>query len=270
MDGKRPSTAARRGSPIGVAARPVIDCEVARRLLSRALDGDLAAPGALGLRRQLEAHLGDCQGCGHWREQATFLGRTVTVASAQPPRRLVPDLLGRLDVAARRRSRAVLAIRAALTALALLGTVLAVPMLALGDDGMDPHPSHEIGSVEIALCAGLLAAALWPQRARGVLAVLASAAGLLVVTAGSDIAAGYTTAGHEIGHTVVIAGAALVWWLSRLVPEAASPWQRTAVVVEAESDALDARVDVVDARRDAGGIAGDADMPASDAEERIA
>ena len=173
------------------------------------------------------------------RDQAAFLGRYVRAGRLEPPDDLEPRLLAAAARAARRDSRFLAVLRGLLVAAAVLGIAVAAPALALGqDDGVGTHAAHEVGSVQVALYLGLIAAAVWPRRARGVLAVLASAAALLVVTAADDVAAGRTTAWHETPHAIAVVGSVLVWLVARRTPEpAARPYRPTTAVACGVSEA---------------------------------
>ncbi len=116
-------------------------------------------------------------------------------------------------------------VRTLLVLVALACLALAAPALAFGQDaGAEVHEAHEMGSLEVGLAIGLLAAAWQPRRARGVLAVTGIAAALLVVTATDDISSGSTTVLHELPHALVVIGALLVWVLARRTPDIAPMW----------------------------------------------
>lgn len=110
-------------------------------------------------------------------------------------------------------------VRAGLTVVAATQLALSVPLLFLGHDREAPvHVAHEMGSLDVAVAVGLLVAARRPARALGMLALVGTAAVLLVATAGMDLAAGRTTWADEVPHLLVLAGWLLLRRLARLSP----------------------------------------------------
>lgn len=185
-----------------------VTCEHIREALSARLDGEPA-----GMAEDLlDNHVADCADCRAWQRQAIDLKRTTAVA-ADPPD-LVARVLTSVRAAEARtaaRRRRALATRSALALIAAVQLALSVPGLVLGHDHTAPiHVAHEVGSFEAALALGLLLAARWPRLATGMLPLVATITGLLLLTAGSDVAAGRTTAAIEWPHLLDLAGLLLM------------------------------------------------------------
>jgi predicted anti-sigma-YlaC factor YlaD len=145
------------------------------------------------------------------------LHRRVRVApapsAADLTERVVAALPGRSAPA---RRRALLSARIALGVVGLLQLAMAGPVLLLGHDHAAPvHVAHEVGSFDAALALGLLLAAVRPPLARGMLPLVGAITALLLVTAGSDLAAGRTALLDEAPHVVDLAGFLL---LANLTP----------------------------------------------------
>lgn len=110
----------------------------------------------------------------------------------------------------------IVTVRLALAVVALAQLALTVPVLFLGRDHQAPvHLAHELGSFGLALAAGFLAAASRPQRARGMLPLVAVAALALLITAIHDLAVGRTDLVDELPHLVAVVGCLLLALLAR-------------------------------------------------------
>jgi predicted anti-sigma-YlaC factor YlaD len=180
--------------------------------LSARLDGEPSGvPDHL-----IDEHVGGCPGCAEWQQQAMALA-TRTAEPIEAPDLVAPVLAAVRSEEARagvRRRRAT-ATRFSLGALALVQLALSVPGLILGHDHTAPiHVAHEVGSFDAALALGLLLAALWPRLAAGMLPLVAAITGLLLLTAGSDVAAGRTAALTESPHLLDLAGLLLLMRLA--------------------------------------------------------
>ena len=186
----------------------VVECERIREALSARLDGEVTELSDV----VIDEHVGGCAACAAWRQQALSLAdRTATPAVA-------PDLVGPVLSAVRAaearqavRRRRASATRLALAAIALVQLAFSGPGLILGHDHTAPiHVAHEVGSFDAALALGLLLAALRPRLAAGMLPLVAAITGLLLLTAGSDVAAARTSAFTESPHLLDLAGALLL------------------------------------------------------------
>jgi predicted anti-sigma-YlaC factor YlaD len=185
-----------------------VKCERIREAMSSRLDGEpTGMPDSM-----IDEHLTRCEECTRWQRQAAAL----TALVAEPVD--APDLVASALTAVRaeearrgaRRRRAILT-RSALALIAVTQLALSVPGLILGHDHTAPiHVAHEVGSFEAALALGLLLATVWPRLAAGMLPLVAAITGLLLLTAGSDVAAGRTTAAIEWPHLLDLAGLLLL------------------------------------------------------------
>lgn len=196
-------------------------CDVVQEALSALLDG---GPSEVE-REALDAHLAACATCRAWQEGAHRLTRWARLHPSPAPRPS-PQLFEALHnerarVGGARRVYAGLAgARLALALVAACQVAVAVPLLVLGQDRSAPvHVAHEMGSLDLAVAAGFLAAVRRPARAMGMLSLVGLAAGLLVLTAVIDLAAGRTTLLDEAPHLAVVAG----WLLLRRVATLAPP-----------------------------------------------
>lgn len=186
----------------------VVTCDRIREALSARLDGEAAdLPEHL-----VDEHVAGCAECAAWQQQALSLAARVVTQTTGPD--LVGPVLSavRADEAQRaaRRRRAT-ATRVGLALIALIQLALSGPGLILGHDHTAPiHVAHEVGSFDAALALGLLLAAIRPRLAAGMLPLVAAITGLLLLTAGSDVAAGRTSAMTESPHLLDLAGGLLL------------------------------------------------------------
>jgi predicted anti-sigma-YlaC factor YlaD len=195
-----------------------MDCGTARAAISATLDGE--RPEVDG--DELASHLDTCADCRRWRELAHEVTRRSRLVAAQDVPAAPQALVARAKGArhARRVARDLLWTRVALLAVgAAQLTWVAAPALLGGTDHDAPiHVSHEMGSFEVAVAAGLLLASWLPARAQGMRVLVGAAALLLVVTAIVDIAAGRTTIGDEAPHLLCVTGWLLLRHLAELTP----------------------------------------------------
>jgi predicted anti-sigma-YlaC factor YlaD len=94
--------------------------------------------------------------------------------------------------------------------------LLALPALVFGRAEAAAHVAHELGALNLALAGALLLAAIRPARAAGLLPVFGVVVVLLLVTAGDDLARGFTSWRHESAHALMIVGFVLLVCLARL------------------------------------------------------
>jgi predicted anti-sigma-YlaC factor YlaD len=192
-------------------------CDTIREALSARLDGE--APGLDAAA--VDAHLRTCRDCTTWSEELATLHRILRVREAEA----VPDLSAAILAAhpePRRRSafaEVISPARWALFAVALTQLLLAAPALLLGEDaGATVHVARELGSFDVALAVGLLVAAWQPERAWGLLPVIASLALVLAGTAVLDVVRGTASGAGEAHHVLDLAGLVLLWWVAREQP----------------------------------------------------
>jgi predicted anti-sigma-YlaC factor YlaD len=204
-------------------------CDTIREAISARLDGE--APGLD--ESTIDAHLAECRACVAWSDELSTLHRMVRVREAEA----VPDLTGAIlgsqpargPVRRSWRTEVISPARWALFVVALTQLVLAAPALLLGEDaGATVHVARELGSFDVALAVGLLVAAWQPQRAWGLLPVIAALAFILAGTAVIDMVRGTTSTLGEAHHVLDLAGLFLLW---RVAHEAeSSSVQRRAII----------------------------------------
>ena len=191
-----------------------MSCSRFRTAISTRLDGeDLGVDAA-----QLDAHLLGCADCRAFAEHADDLARTVRVAPAPMVPDLTPEILAAIAAErdAAREQASERALRWVLGAVGLLQIAVAIPALVLGEDANLPvHLARHLGSFEVALGVGFLFAAWKPQRAAGILPVVAALVLCLVGSSLLDVLSGSTGAGTEVHHATDVAGLVVVWLLSR-------------------------------------------------------
>ncbi|MDQ1710761.1 MAG: hypothetical protein QOE45_211 [Frankiaceae bacterium] len=187
-------------------------CERAREHLSAELDGYATPPGP-----EVARHLETCTACASWLRAAAAVTRSVRVAPADD----VPDLTEPLLVAFRAatagaRTTAGRGLRWALVFVALAQLAIAVPSLVFGNDAGAPvHVAHELGSWDIALAVGFLYAAHRPVRAFGLLPLVGTLVGLLLMTSVLDLLGGRTATVAELPHALAVLGFVLLVGLAR-------------------------------------------------------
>jgi predicted anti-sigma-YlaC factor YlaD len=194
-----------------------MDCERCRDALSATMDGE--DPGVA--EEVVRDHVDSCPECTAFALGAARLHRTARVTPADA----VPDLTGPIlrsignePTAAAVDERARF-LRISLVVIGAIQLGMAVPALVLGDDsGLPTHVARHLGSFALALGVGLLVVAWKPERASGVLPVVAALVVCLVGSSILDIAQGNAVPGAEVGHAPELVGLVAVWLLTR-VPE---------------------------------------------------
>jgi hypothetical protein len=82
----------------------------------------------------------------------------------------------------------------------------------LGDSsGATAHVARHLGSFDVAIAAGLLYAAVRPQRAAALIPVALVLTGCVIATATFDLTDGSTSSGLEAHHLVDLVGFVLLW-----------------------------------------------------------
>lgn len=189
-----------------------MDCDVAREALSARIDGEREQIPAA----RVDEHLADCGSCRQWQadavEQTQLLRRLAgrSQLSAVRPR-TAPE---------RPRSPAVSWQRWALGAVGVVQLVLAVAQ-ALGAHLGVPHAAigghvlNESTAWSAALGVVMMAAAVRPPVAGGLMWVLGAFAAVLSVYVVGDAVAGRVTADRVLTHLPVLVGAVLAWLVWR-------------------------------------------------------
>jgi predicted anti-sigma-YlaC factor YlaD len=216
-----------------------VTCEQAREAISAELDGEASAGDLVALAE----HLRGCAGCTEFRDRAMALHRRIRVLPAPVVRDVAGDIAARVrtDAANRRRMWwAWVLTRASLVAVGVAQVLLAAPTLLLGHDEQAPtHVAHEVGSFAVAVAVGLLLAAYRPRLSSGMLPIVGIIAGLLLLTAATDVALGRTQLAEEWPHLLDLAGFLLLWRLAKITtgPEADYSGWAYAPTVHAEDNA---------------------------------
>ncbi len=189
-------------------------CSTCREAVSAQLDHE--EPGFAGAL--VADHLDRCASCRTFARRAGALHRRSTVRPAEP----VPDLTR--PILDRARAAGVLPgastpgghwTRWALLGIGLVQLGLALPALLGVDGGLPVHVARELGSWYLALAGALIAVALRPRHAAGLVPFVAGLAGAMAVGAVLDVVAGRTTLGGESQHLIDLAGLALLVAISR-------------------------------------------------------
>lgn len=184
-------------------------CDEARAALSARLDGEPVDDATL------DRHLDSCERCVQWLAAA----HTVTRRCRLLPVPDVPDLTEQIVAAVQAEQlqpvrRSTTATQVGLLVVSALQLALALPILLVGHDHEAPlHVAHEMGSFNLALALAYFITGLQPFRAGGLLPFAGIVAGLLAVTAGTDLASHRTNLAEEMPHLLAIAGFVLLWRL---------------------------------------------------------
>ena len=187
-------------------------CDRYREAVSARLDGEPIGMSATAL----ETHLASCSDCARWSAAAA---RTTRLARLDVT--AVPDLAGAITSGVALPARRVLRRRHLLRAgLVLAGLAqLAVGLPALVGDSlamaMSAHGAHENAAWNLAIGAAVLAAALVPRRASGLIPLLATFTLVLGALSVRDLADGAVTAGRLATHAAVLVGLLLLLALDR-------------------------------------------------------
>jgi predicted anti-sigma-YlaC factor YlaD len=191
-----------------------MDCDRCRAAISASMDGE--DPAAVPIL--VQGHLETCASCRDFADRAPELHRATRVTPAEP----VPDLteailraIGDEPVAVPVDERTRF-LRISLAVVAVIQLTMAVPALVLGDDaGLPTHVARHLGSFALALGVGLLVVAWKPERAAGVLPVVAALVICLVGSSLIDIVSGGAAPGAEVSHAPELVGLVAVWLLAR-------------------------------------------------------
>lgn len=180
-------------------------CARMRKLMSAELDGETGGVES----RVVQAHLTECPDCASWISDARRATRRVVVSGAPTPPDVTGAVMARLtEQRPRDKFRGSLA-RTLLVSLAFVQLYLAFTSLLVTDG----HLGRDMWAFEIALALAVLFVALRPWRAAGLFPLLAGLSGLLLLTGGSDLVRGLTTAWQELPHVIVILQFLVIWRL---------------------------------------------------------
>ena len=215
-----------------------MDCDTAREALSARIDGEREPIPAA----RVDEHLAACDSCRDWQ------------AAAVEQTQLLRRLAGRSQVAAVRplpaeparplRALSVGWRRGALGAVGVIQMLLAIAQgfgvhLGVEHAAMGGHIINESTAWSAALGVVMVAAALRPTIAGGLVWVLGAFAAILAVYVAVDAAAGRVTLDRALTHLPVLAGAALAWLVWRNDrPDGRAPDRSTAADAETDPDEI--------------------------------
>lgn len=187
-------------------------CDRFREAASARLDGE---PLGLSAAR-LDQHLASCTDCARWADDATRLTRQARLATAYAPD-LAEIITADVVLPTRRVLRRRFLLRLALGVDAAVQLVLAVPALRGTGLGMpmSQHAAHEDAAWCIAIGVALLAAALAPRRAAGLVPLLATFIVVLTALSARDIVAGAVRVDRLLTHLAAAVGLLLLIGIDR-------------------------------------------------------
>ncbi len=194
----------------------LVTCAECREALSARMDGEEEqAPPAL-----VDQHLAGCPACERWHTNAAVITRSIRVR----PAAATPDLTERILAATTpvdRARRHPEILRWALGGAAFVQLCWALAQL-LGVDhtehlvaGAGEHLFNESTAWNLGVAIGLLAAAVRPGFARGLLPALAVFVAVLVAVSIADVIAGNVGAARLSSHSMVVVGLALLLLVDR-------------------------------------------------------
>jgi predicted anti-sigma-YlaC factor YlaD len=201
-----------------------MECKVVREALSAQLDGEEHALGV----DFITSHCESCFECEWWYTQAQTLHRQVRVAPAPTVPNLTASItqaISEVTLPAEARQQSLQTCRILLACCAAIQLLVNLPML-IGTNTGPVHLDHELGSWDFALGVGLLFAAFRPERAWGMLPLVAAVALALGGTAIFDVISGNTSIGGESTHLLEGVGVVFLWNIARLT-KTQSPAPRT-------------------------------------------
>ena len=176
------------------------------------------------------AHISSCHGCRSWSTEATGLHRSVRVQAAPVEPDRTAAILAALPVPAAPFRDHVRSLRAVTLTIAMVQAVASIPLLLGHGDMMHMHYARHIGVFSAALAIGMLVVAWQPERARGLLPVLAVVVVGLAWSCFDDLLAGRSVPGSALAHAANVAGLAAVWMLAHIAPDDAESAPRRAAI----------------------------------------
>lgn len=196
-----------------------MDCTSVRDLLSARLDEETTPTE----NDAADNHLATCATCRSWWAQAGRVTRALRVRSAEHIPDLVDAVLARSRIIPRRH----VWVRYCLAIVALAEIVMAIPSVLVGTTDSPIDEAPYIGSFGLAVAIGLLYIAWRPERAAGVLPIVAALAATMAITATVHLAVGRTNSLGEAHHLLEVSGLFLVWNLAgRPLPRQFTPRHR--------------------------------------------
>jgi predicted anti-sigma-YlaC factor YlaD len=167
----------------------------------------------------VDVHLAGCQACQRWQSRAGVITRSLRVRPAVATPDLTDRILAAIPAPAPARRRH--APRWALGGVAFVQLILALAQL-LGVDhtahlaaGTGEHLFNESAAWNLGVAIGLLAAAVRPWYARGLLPALAAFVAVLVAVSAIDVLSADVGFGRVSSHAMVVVGLVLLYLVER-------------------------------------------------------
>lgn len=192
-----------------------MDCDIAREALSARIDGEREPIPAA----RVDEHLAGCQSCRDWQaaaiEQTQLLrrlaGRSQVAAVRTPTAAQPPGWRAAFAQSWPRWSLGAIGVtQLALTVMQGLGAGLGLPPAAAAD-----HVLNESTAWSAALGVAMIAAAVRPRLAGGLVWVLATFTALLAIYEFGDLIAGHVGIERPVSHVPVLAGTLLAFMVWR-------------------------------------------------------
>lgn len=187
-------------------------CERFRGAVSARLDDEPIGMSAA----TLDGHLAGCPDCARWAEAAARATR-LTRLDVRPVPDLCDEIAVNVALPMRRVARRRRWLRVGLLIAGLAQVLIGLPALT-GDSlgmAMSAHAAHEGAAWNLAIGAAFVAAALVPRRAAGLIPLLATFLGVLLVLSVHDVASGAVGVGRLATHAAVVLGWLLLFGLDR-------------------------------------------------------
>jgi predicted anti-sigma-YlaC factor YlaD len=187
-------------------------CDRFRDAASARLDGEPIGMSATSL----DQHLAACPDCAAWLDEATQLTRQARLATIDVPD-LTDTIMAGVVLPVRRVMRRRFLLRLALAGVAVAQLGISIPALSGEGVGMamSEHAAHEGAAWNLAIGVALLAAALAPRRAAGLIPFLATFLIVLTVLSVHDFIAGTVTVDRLLTHLAALAGLLLLFAIDR-------------------------------------------------------
>ncbi|MBO4210410.1 zf-HC2 domain-containing protein [Micromonospora echinofusca] len=199
-------------------------CEQWREILSAQLDGEETAAE----REAVDTHLTGCTACRRWFDQAAMVTRRVRLAPVPAGAGLTGAVLAALPAPASRRfrGRLVVGLRGVLGLIGALQLVLGLAQIGRGPAAAHAHAVggvltsghlwHEAAAWNVAVGAGFLFVAARRAAPTGLLPILSTFVGTLVLLSVNDLVTGRVAPERLVSHGFLLVGYAVVVALSRL------------------------------------------------------
>jgi len=183
-------------------------CSESRELISARIDDELDSQTAT----RLDSHLQSCYECSAYQDDAYALRRSFQVQAVSDDAR-APEAPP-AAVSAAGSLAGVSFLRWMLFAIGGTLVILNASSLLSTESGVGAHLSRHDGVFGTALGIGMLAVALKPHRAIGLVPLTSTIAVLMIIVAIGDLAAGNTKLLGEAVHVVEFLGLICLWVIS--------------------------------------------------------